>query len=47
MAGAAARIDPVIAGIGGIIAAVLLVTLPRLIERFDPFGLRRLMVHGK
>ncbi|MDX1609815.1 MAG: VTT domain-containing protein [Halofilum sp. (in: g-proteobacteria)] len=42
--GAAVRIDPVIAGIGGVIAAVLLITLPRLIERFDPFGLRRAVV---
>ncbi len=45
--GAAVRIDPVVAGIGGVLAAVLLVTLPRLIERFDPFGLRRLMVRGE
>lgn len=41
--GAAVRIDPVVAGIGGVVAAVLLVAPPRLVERFDLFGLRRVM----
>lgn len=44
--GAAVEIDPVIAAIGGALAVVLLVVLPRLVERYDPFGLRRVMIHN-
>lgn len=43
--GAAVRIDPAVAAIGGIVAVVLILVLPRLVERYDPFGLRRLMTH--
>lgn len=43
--GAAVRIDPTVAAIGGAAAVVLILVLPRLIERFDPFGLRRLVTH--
>lgn len=41
--GATVRIDPVIAGIGGAVAVVLLVSLPHLVERFDPLGLHDLI----
>lgn len=44
--GTAVRIDPVIAGIGGAVAVALVLTLPRLVERFDPFGLQRLLRGG-
>lgn len=44
--GAAVRIDPTVAAIGGVAALVLLLVLPRLIERYDPFGLRRLVTRG-
>lgn len=44
--GASVRIDPVIAGIGGALAVVLLVSLPRLVERLDPLGLHRLIRRG-
>lgn len=43
--GAAVRIDPAVAAIGGIVAVGLILLLPRLVERYDPFGLRRLMTH--
>lgn len=43
--GAAVRIDPVIAGIFGTIIVVLLAALPRLAERFNILGLRRVLPH--
>lgn len=45
--GAAVEIDPVFAAIGGGIAVVLLLVLPRLVERHDLFGLRRIMIHDE
>ena len=44
--GAAVRIDPLVAGVGGAVALAVLVALPRLVERYDPFGLRRVMGPG-
>lgn len=44
--GAAVRVDPLIAGIGGAVAVVVVLVLPRLVERFDLFGLRGLRTHG-
>lgn len=45
--GAAVEIDPVIAAIGGAIAVILMIVLPRFVERHDPFGLRRIMIHDE
>lgn len=45
--GAAVEIDPLWAGIGGLLAVILLVALPVLVERYNPFGLMRLFRHGQ
>lgn len=45
--GAAVEIDPLWAGLGGLLAVILLVALPVLVERYDPFGLMRFFRHGQ
>ncbi len=41
--GASVTIDPVWAAIGGALAVAAALALPRLVERRDPFGMRRLL----
>ncbi|MDZ7828398.1 MAG: TVP38/TMEM64 family protein [Halofilum sp. (in: g-proteobacteria)] len=45
--GAAVEVDPLWAGVGGLLAVVLLVALPVLVERYDPFGLMRFFRHAE
>jgi uncharacterized membrane protein YdjX (TVP38/TMEM64 family) len=45
--GAAIEIDPLRAALGGLVAVVLMLTLPVLIERHDPFGVMRFFRHAE
>ena len=45
-AGTTLAADPGIAAIGGLVAVILILVLPLLVERFDPFGLRTRLVRA-
>lgn len=44
--GATLTVDPLWAGVGGALALLLVLGLPWLVERFDPFGIMQLLPHG-
>ena len=44
--GATLTVDPLWTAIGGAIAVAAVLALPRLVERFNPFGIVQLLPHG-